>query len=158
MSRRRVLGCLTGLFVVAVIAAPAAVAGKPTFERIPISESFPDDFLSEACGVDVTTRAEGHIIVRTFSDDSSKGLLEVRTLNIALTATAGGNTYRFRDVGADVTRISSDGTEIVMIIGQIPFGFTGVLKLNVETGEAILEPHHSLESRLEEACAALTAA
>ena len=155
MSRRRVLGCVTGLFVVAVIAAPAAVGGKPTFERIPISESVPDDFLSDACGVDVTTRAEGHIIVRTFSNDV--GVVQVRTINIALTATAGGNTYGFRDVGADIERVSPDGTEILMIIGQIPFTFTGVLKINLATGDAILEPHHSLESRLDEACAALTA-
>jgi hypothetical protein len=42
-----------------------------------------------------------------------------------------------------------------MIIGQTPFGFTGVLKIDLETGEAILESHHSLEGRIAEACAAL---
>ena len=157
MSRGRVLGCVLGLFVVAVVAAPAAVGGKPTFERIPISESLPDDFLSDACGVAVTTRAEGHIIVRTFSNDGTAGVVRVQTINIALTATAGGNTYGFRDVGADVERVSPDGTEILLIIGQVPFTFTGVLKINLTTGDAILEPHHSLEGRLEEACAALTA-
>ena len=76
MSRRRVLGCVTGLFVVAVVAAPAAVGGKPTFERIPISESEPDDFLSDACGVDVTTRAEGHIIHRGRTVATSEGALK----------------------------------------------------------------------------------
>lgn len=63
----------------------------------------------------------------------------------------------FRDVGADLTRIEPDGTAVLMIIGQIPFGFTGVLKIDLETGEAILEPQHSLEGRIEEACAVLTA-
>jgi hypothetical protein len=33
-----------------------------------------------------------------------------------------------------------------MITGQVPFDFTGVLKVNPETDEAILEPHHSLEA------------
>ena len=75
---------------------------------------------------------------------------------MALTATAGDNVFRFRDVGADVERIEPDGTAILMIVGQIPFAFTGVLKIDLETGEAILEPQHSIEERLETACAVLT--
>ena len=39
---------------------------RVTLQRIEIDESFPDDFLTEACGVPVTTRALGHVIVRTF--------------------------------------------------------------------------------------------
>ena len=78
------------------------------------------------------------------------------TLNIGLTATAGDNVIRFRDVGADVERIEPDGTAILMIIGQVPFDFTGVLKIDLETGEAILEPQHSTAENLEKACAALT--
>ena len=127
-----------------------------TIERIDVDETTPDPFLTEACGVPVTTRARGHVIVRTFSGDGA-GPAEITTLNIALTAMAGDNTYRFRDVGADHIQVRPDGTAILMIIGQVPFGFTGVLKIDLATGEAILEPHHSLEGRLEEACAALTA-
>ena len=41
---------------------------------------------------------------------------------------------RFRDVGADVVRIEPDGTATLMIIGQVPFDFTGVLKIDLETG------------------------
>jgi hypothetical protein len=81
----------------------------------------------------------------------------VLTVNVALTATADGNVYRFRDVGASVMRIEPDGIAILMIIGQTPFDFTGVLKIDLETGDAILEPHHSLEAGLEDACAVLTA-
>jgi hypothetical protein len=44
-----------------------------------------------------------------------------------------------------------------MVIGQVPFGFTGVLKIDLATDEVILEPQHSLEGNIEEACAALTA-
>jgi hypothetical protein len=70
---------------------------------------------------------------------------------------ADGNTYRFRDVGADQVRVEPDGTAVLLIIGQVPFEFTGVVKIDLETGELILEPQHSLEGNLEKACAALTA-
>ena len=156
MIRRSVIAWLTGILVVAALVAPGASAGKPTIERIDVDETAPDEFLTEACGVPVTTRARGHVIVRTFSGEGT-GPAEIRTLNIGLTAMAGDNTYRFRDVGADHVQVKPDGAAILMIIGQVPFGFTGVLKIDLATGEAILEPHHSLEGRLEEACAALTA-
>lgn len=155
--RRRAVGVgLLGLLIVAATAAPLANAAKPTIQRFDIDETAADEFLTDACGVPVTTRAQGHVIVRTFSGGAT-GPVELGTLNIALTATAGGNTYRFRDVGADLVRVEPDGTAILMIVGQIPFGFTGALKIDLETGEAILEPRHSLEGRIEEACAALTA-
>jgi hypothetical protein len=155
-SRRSVMVLLGCLLIVAAVVAPSASAAKPTIERISIDETTADDFLTEACGVHVTTRAVGHVIVRTFAGDKA-GPAEITTLNIALTAMAGDNTYRFRDVGADHVQVKQDGTEILMIIGQVPFGFTGVLKIDLATEEAILEPQHSLEGRIDEACAALTA-
>ena len=39
----------------------------------------------------------------------------------------------------------------------MPFNFTGVLKIDLETGEAILEPQHLTGESVERACAALTA-
>lgn len=156
MTRRRCFVSLAGILVVAAALVPGALAGKPTFERITVDETFADDFLTDACGVPVTTHASGHVTVRTFSGGGT-GPAEITTLNIGLTATSGDNTYRFRDVGADHVQIAPDGTEIVMIIGQIPFGFTGVLKIDLATGEVIHEPQHSLEGRVEDACAALTA-
>jgi hypothetical protein len=156
MTTRGVTAWLAGLFVVAAFVAPGAMAQKPTMERIDIDESFLDEFLTEACGVPVTVRAQGHIIVRTFSGERT-GPAEIRTISVGLTAMANGNTYRFRDVGVDLVRIEPDGTAILMIVGQLPFDFTGVLKIDLETGEAILEPQHSLEDRLDEACETLTA-
>ena len=139
---------------VAVLVAPTAFAGAPTFDRIAIDETFADEFLTEACGVPVSTRVQGHIIVRTFAGEGTGGA-EVRTINVGVTTMAGDNTYRLRDVGADVTRIEPDGTAVLLITGQVPFAFTGALKIDLETGEAILEPQH--EGRVEDACAALTA-
>lgn len=154
--RARNLGTLlAGAFVFAALVAPGAFAGKPTFERFDIDETSEDGFLTAECGVPVTTRAQGHITLRTF--DGGTGPVELTTINVGLTAMAGDNTYRFRDVGADLLRVEPDGTAILMIIGQVPFGFTGVLKIDLETGEAILEPQHTTEGNIERACAALTA-
>lgn len=156
MSTRRAIAWLSCVLGVAAIIAPGGMAAKPTFERIDVDETAPDEFLSEVCGVDVTVHARGHIITRTFAGDKT-GAAQVRTINVGLTATADGNTFRFRDVGVDLVRVKPDGTAVLMIVGQIPFAFTGALIIDLETGEAILEPQHSLEGDLEEACAALTA-
>ncbi|HXV33100.1 MAG TPA: hypothetical protein VD769_03735 [Gaiellaceae bacterium] len=162
MSTRSLRTLVAGALLVAALVAPGAFAGKPTIERFDIDETFADDFLTDACGVPVTTTAKGHVIVRTFSG-GGKGVAEVRTLNVAYVARSGDNAYRFRDVGADHLQVKPDGTEILMIIGQIPFGidddpqgFTGVLKINLTTGEVILQPQHGIGGT-EEACAALTA-
>jgi len=133
-----------------------ASAGAPTRERIEIDETVVDELLSEECGFEVVTTFSGHIIVREF--DRAKGVVSVRTLNILGVATANGNTVRIRDVGADQVRIAPDGTMILSIVGQIPFGpgFTGVLKINLTTGEVIHEPHHFTED-VAGVCAALAA-
>ena len=156
MNIRQMAGAIAFGAVLSVGMATSAYGAKPTIERIDIDESFFDEFLSEECGVPVTTRAQGHIIFRTF-EGGERGAAQLTTINIALTAMSGDNTYRFRDVGADLLRVEPDGTAILMIIGQTPFGFAGVLKIDLETGEAILEPQHSLDGNLENACAALTA-
>jgi len=156
MSTRGVIAWLGGAMLIAAVLATGAAAAPPTTERFEVDEIFVDDFLTEACGVPVTTTARGHVIVRTFSGEGT-GPVELRTLNIAFTATSGDNAYRFRDVGGDLVRVEPDGTMILMIVGQVPFGFTGALKIDLATGETILEPQHSLEGRVEEACAKLTA-
>lgn len=74
---------------------------------------------------------------------------------MALAFSANGNEYHARDVGGDLVRITPDGTAILMVIGQLPFAFTGVLKVNLDTGDVILEPQHSTVDELAEACAVL---
>ena len=52
MSTGRVTVFVTGVLLLAGLAAPAMGAGaKPVFERITVDESFDDEELSEACGV-----------------------------------------------------------------------------------------------------------
>jgi hypothetical protein len=156
MTGWRRAGSLLAVLLAAVLVGPGVGLGAaPVFERIEIDESFDDDFLSEECGVAVTTTALGHIIVRTFSDEGT-GVAEVRTINVGLTATAGDRTFRFRDVGADLVRIEPDGTPVLYISGQVPFAFAGVLKIDLETGDAILEPQFRGEEQLAKACDVLT--
>jgi hypothetical protein len=155
-SKWSVIAWLAGILLVAAVVAPGAAAGTPTFERVNIDKTFLDPTLTAACGFDVTMHEQGHFIVRTFSGNGP-GPVEIFTVNIALTATANGNTYRFRDVGTDHVQITPDGTQILMVVGQIPFGWTGVLKINLTTGVVIHEPSHSLTGGLEQVCAALKA-
>jgi hypothetical protein len=137
-----------------VSAATPAAAAPPVIERIPIQETFPDEFLTEECGVPVTTTLSGFRIDRTF-DDQGTGPLFVATVNVSATLRSGDNVIRIRDVGADLLRRTPDGTLIFSLIGQLPFQFKGVLKINETTGEVILEPKPSND--VERVCAALTA-
>ena len=141
MRRVRTIGMLAvlGALLTVVLGATAAAAQAPVKEVIQVNETFADEFLTEECGVPVTTTATGRVTVFTFNGTV---LQEMTTLNISLVATAGDNQARFRDVGIDQVRVQPDGTVILSIIGQVPFEFTGVMKINLDTGEVILEPQH----------------
>jgi hypothetical protein len=151
MTRRRLalLFATLGVFIPVGLGGSPAIAAPP--EVITISDTFHDDFLSEACGVDVTTTVNGTVRVRGF--DRETGLVTVATVNVDITATAGDNTFRFRDVGSDVFLQQGEGL-VHLVTGQVPFEFTGVLKINETTGELLLEPQHTVDT--ERACAFLT--
>ena len=156
MTRRCITGWVASVLVLAGVLSPGVALGAaPTFETITVNETFVDEELSEACGVLVTVSVEGQIIVRTFEDEGT-GLVSLNTLNVGVTATADGRTFRFRDVGADLVRIEPDGTAVLYITGQVPFAFAGVLIIDLETGETILEPRDRSEEQIERACAVLT--
>jgi hypothetical protein len=155
MRRQRTTGVLAvlGALLVVVLGATAAAAQAPVKEVIQVDETFVDPFLTAECGVEVTVTLSGRVTV--FTHDGVV-LQEHTTLNVSIVATAGDNQARFRDVGADQVRVQPDGTVILSIIGQVPFGFTGVLKINLETGEVILEPHHETDDTTR-VCERLTA-
>src|SRR5687768_12709047 len=156
MSTGRVTVFVTGVLLLAALAGPAAgVGAAPVFERITVDESFDDQELSEACGVPVTGTARGHVTLRTFPGDGP-GLATVNTINVGITLTSGGRTFRLRDVGADVARVGSDGSVVLLISGQVPFFFAGALKIDPETEEVLLEPKDRSEQQIAKACAALT--
>jgi hypothetical protein len=158
MARRRIGRSVIALAGVAVLAmAGNAVAAKPTVENIVVDDSFQDDELAAACGLDpgdVTTVATGHIKIRTWGEDSPNA--SVTSINVMLTATGPGGSYRFHDVGADRARIADNGDVIVLVTGQVPFDFTGSIVVNETTGEILRPAHHDTSGRLDAACAALT--
>jgi hypothetical protein len=155
MRRQRAIGLLAvlGALLVVVLGATAAAAQAPVKEVIQVDDTFEDEFLTDECGVDVTTTITGRVTVFTFPDGTV--LQEMTTLNLAIVATAGDNQARFRDVGIDQVRVQPDGTVILSIVGQVPFGFTGVMKIDLGTGEVILEPHHIVDTT--RVCELLTA-
>src|SRR5688572_24141028 len=130
MSTRCLVGLMSGVLVVCGLAASPATGAGPTFERIHVDDTFVDEFLSQECGIDVTTTVRGDVIRRIFPGE--QGLVEVNTVNFAVTATAGDRTFRFRNVGADNIRVTPDGTIVLLVTGQVPFEFAGVLKINPE--------------------------
>jgi hypothetical protein len=156
MRRQRTSGVLAvlGALLVVVLGATAAAAQAPVKEVIPIDVTFDDEFLTEECGVPVTTTFTGRVTHFTFPD-RPVGLQELFTVNMTVVATAGDNQVRVRNVGADVVRVTPDGTAIITTTGQVPFEFTGVLKINLDTGEVILEPHHFVD--IDQVCEQLTA-
>jgi hypothetical protein len=155
MRRQRTTGVLAvlGALLVVVLGATAAAAQPPEKEVIQVDDTFVDEALSEECGVEVTVHITGRVTEFTFPD--GKVLLDLTALNLRVVFTAGDNQLRVRDVGIDQVRVQPDGTAILSIVGQVPLGFTGVLKINLDTGDAILEPHHFVD--IEEVCAQLTA-
>jgi hypothetical protein len=155
MSTARVMVAVIGVLLLAALAVPTAGSGaKPVFERITIDESFVDEELSEACGVAVTGTARGHVTLRTFAGGSP--VATVNTINVGITLTADGRTFRLRDVGAALARVQPDGSVVLLISGQVPFFFAGALKIDPETEEVLLEPKDRSEAQIAKACAALT--
>ena len=155
MSKR-----LKALIIVASVSSVVAVsapvqADPPVTERFTFDETYIDAGLSDACGVEVTVRFTGHSRVRFFTNNGGR-LLENFTLNTVSTLSAGDNTYRLRDVGSDHIMVGPDGTATISIAGQIPLDFTGMLRVNLDTGEVVHEPQHWTGDELAKLCAELT--
>lgn len=136
-----------------VLGATGAAAQAPEKEVIQVNVTFDDEALTEECGVPVTTTATGRVTIFTLPD--RKVLQDLSTVNVSVVATAGDNQIRVRDVGISQVREQPDGTVILSIVGQVPLDFIGVLKLNLDTDEVILEPHHFYD--IEQICEQLTA-
>jgi hypothetical protein len=150
---------MTTAKVLAVLCAaaaliPASAAGAPpTIVRETIDETFVDETLSEACGVEATVHLTGHSISRI---RDGGGVLQVFTINLTGIVTSEFGSFRVKDVGSDSTRITPDGQVIVSLRGQLPFFIKGVLKFDGTTGEWLNEPNLAAgERQVERACAAL---
>lgn len=144
---------LAVLCAAAALVPASAVGAPPTIVREDVDETFVDEALSEACGVEATVHLTGHSISRM---REGGGVLEVVTVNLTGIITSEFGSFRVKDVGSDSTRITPDGQVIVSITGQVPFTFKGVLKFDGTTGEWLNEPNLAAgERQIERACAAL---
>jgi hypothetical protein len=110
-------------------------------ETITISETFQSPILTPACGVEVTITITGTLRILTFPN-RPVGPQDLTIANFKWVATAGNNQVPFRNVSLDLVRVEPDGTVIESIAGHQPVEFTGVMKINLDTGEVILEPQH----------------
>jgi hypothetical protein len=145
--------CLAALCAAAALVPASAAAAPPTIVRDEIDDTFVDELLSEACGVQANVHVTGFTISRIREDG---GVLEVFTANVTAVVTSEFGSFTAKDVGSESARISPDGQVIVSISGQTPFRFKGVLKFKGITGEELNEPNLAASEReIERACAVL---
>jgi hypothetical protein len=140
-----------------VLTASPALAAAPSFDRETISFEFESGSLTEACGVPVTVSGEGSAINRSFAETGRQGVRYVRSVNVAVTFSSGDRSITLRDVGADVERVTPDGSRILLVVGQLPFDFHGSIQIDLETDEVLREPTRlTLEFDTARVCDALT--
>jgi hypothetical protein len=139
--------------VTLALGVSGATAAPPERETIRFSDTFEDEELTAACRVDVTTTLKGRITFITFPN-RPVGPQELTSVHVDFVASADDNRVRFKDVGIDLVRVAPNGTVTFMIVGQVPFEFTGAMKINLTTGEVILEPRHTVDTT--RACRLLT--
>ena len=147
-----VIGLTTLPLVPVLLAAPSAAA-PPVFERIDIDEQHVAVHLSADCGFTIIASVHGFLTIRT--SDRDQGLVEVGTANITTILSGPGGEITLRDRGANLVQVTPDGDVILSVVGQVPFDFTGALKVDLITEEVLLEPHHLTGDQRAEACAAL---
>jgi len=143
--RTSALLVIVSALLVLTLGSTAAAAAAPEKETRTFTDTFQDEFLTDACGVNVTTTVDGRITFFSFPD-RPVGPQDLTSVHVNFVATAGDNRVVFKDVGVDVLRVTPDGTVILMVVGQVPFDFTGVFVINLTTGEVILEPHHTVDT------------
>lgn len=115
--RRLVLAALVGVLT-ALLAVPVAAA-QPQISTEIVDETFPDEFLSEACGFPVTVSLSGTVRARTWLDAEDNPTREIFTVNIKGSISAGGQTLRFVDAGMDKVAFLEGGGVRVAIHGNL---------------------------------------
>lgn len=153
---RNAMRCLVAatLLLMSVGVVAPATAAPPITERVTYHFVGSDPQYAGACGVEeVIVTLDAHGTTRYWEEEGRR-LADVNTGLGVMTLTAGDNTYRFSSVGMRSTHLAPDGTATIMLAGQRPLDFIGVAKVNLFTGELILETPHGYD--YDRMCAALT--
>jgi hypothetical protein len=133
----RVIGM--GVLGAILVAAPVS-AGQPQMEREDFDDVFVDEFLSEACGVEVTAHVTGHIIVRIFTDADGNPAREVDNYATRVSWSSENGAIHAVDVGADRVTYFEDGSVLVFIIGSVQsFSIPGQGRVYADVGRTMLE-------------------
>lgn len=115
----RIVRVLAAAIVVTLAVTGPALAGKPQMEKIPVDETFVDDFLSEACGAEVSVHFYGHFIIRVFTDADGNPVREVNNYAFSNRFSSAHGSVFAKDVGADRITYLDDGSLIQVIIGSV---------------------------------------
>lgn len=141
--RFRKSSVVAGVLLLGAGLPASASAVAPTADRILINYSEINQDLSDACGVTVTGAAQGTVTWYPRPEPWDRGVILRINVNILWTFSSGRNTYRAREARVSLMRVHSDGTWIGMDAGQQSLWRSGVFKVNMTTGEVILEPRGS---------------
>ena len=163
----RALSAAVGAAILSsLLLATSVLAAPPTKVDLddPELEAAISALLTDACGFPVTTDIEGHIIIRTFEQESGRGrapleLNVFRTL-IYFTNVETGSTTRLVDAGPDRYWVNADGDLMLSLVGQSTTG-SGVIGhtiVNLDTGEIEFVAGREAGDWIENVCAALAPA
>lgn len=132
----RVIGL--GLLGAAMVAAPVS-AGKPQMVKVPVNDLFVDEFLTEACGVEVTTQVTGHFIIRLFTNAAGDPVREVNNYALSVRFASDSASIFAKDVGVDRVTYLADGSLIQVIIGSVQsFSSPGMGRVYANVGQQTL--------------------
>lgn len=115
---RQFIALLGALFMAVTLSAAPVFAAQPEMERVPVDDVFVDDFLSDACGVQVTAHVTGHFILRTFTDAAGDPTRAVNNYAISVAWSSVNGALGAKDVGADHITFLDDSI-LVVIIGSV---------------------------------------
>ena len=138
-------------------AAAAAGGESPVVQHVAIDSAGVDEFLTENCGFTVLYSVKGRVTLRLFGFGSEveQGPQLIQSLNLTTTVTANGNTFTFRRAGVEAFQVTPDGAVVFSISGNVPFMFTGSLRIDLDAGVALVVPRHDTRDDFLGACAAL---
>jgi hypothetical protein len=109
-------------------------------ERIPVDDLFVDDFLSGACGAEVTVHFTGHVTFRVFTDADGNPVRELNNYALGGTYESANGSIHVRDVGVDRITYLPDGSLIQVVIGNVrSFSIPGEGRVYADVGRSVLE-------------------
>jgi hypothetical protein len=161
--RMKLLVLLSAVIVAAacggmgVPAAATAGGEPPVVQHVTIDSAGVDEFLTENCGFTVLYSVTGRVtlLLFGFGSEVEQGPQLIQAVSLTTTVIANGNTFTFRRAGVDAFHVTPDGAVVYSISGNVPFRFTGSLRIDIDAGVGLVVPRHDTSGDVVAACAAL---